>query len=152
MLPRLRGLIRTLFRQSSLDRDLDEELRGYIEMVAEKKIAAGVDPSIARRDAMHETGSVTLVKENVRAGRIGAALEMAMGDARYALRGLVRAPGFAVAAIVTLALGIGANTAIFSVVRAMLLTPLPYRDSSRLVCVWSDMSAIGYPRAPLSAP
>jgi putative ABC transport system permease protein len=73
-------------------------------------------------------------------------------DFVYALRGLRRSPGFTAVAILTLALGIGANSAIFSIVRAMLLAPLPYRDSSRLVFVWSDMTAIGYPRAPLSAP
>src|SRR5262245_14461300 len=75
-----------------------------------------------------------------------------MQDLRYAWRGLRRSPGFAAAAVVTLALGVGANTAIFSVVRAMLIAPLPHRDSSRLLFVWSDMSAVGYPRGPLSAP
>jgi putative ABC transport system permease protein len=79
-------------------------------------------------------------------------LDTTLQDVRYAFRGLSRAPGFAIVAILTLALGIGANTAIFSVVRAMLLAPLPYRDSSRLVFVWSDMSAAGYPRGPLSGP
>jgi predicted permease len=81
-----------------------------------------------------------------------SSLDTTLQDVRYAFRGLWRSPGFAAVAILTLALGIGANTAIFSVVRAMLLAPLPYRDSSRLVFVWSDMSAAGYPRGPLSGP
>jgi len=73
-------------------------------------------------------------------------------DVKYALRGLRRSPGFAAITTLTLALGIGANTAIFSVVRAMLMAPLPYRDSSRLVFVWCDLTTSGYPRAPLSGP
>ena len=150
--PRLVALLRTLFRPAALDQDLDEELRGYVDLLTERKRSAGADPVAARRDALREAGSLNAVKENVRDARVGYALDVALQDVRYTWRGLRRAPGFTVAAVVTLALGIGANTAIFSVVRAMLLAPLPFHDPSQLVFVWSDMSAIGYPRAPLSAP
>jgi putative ABC transport system permease protein len=144
--------LRTLFRQSSLDRDLDEELRDFAEALGDRKIATGVEPPAARAAARRELGDLALVKADVRAARVGHAIETTVWDARYTLRALAKAPGFTVAAVLTLALGIGATSAIFSIVRAMLMAPLPYRDSSRLVFVWSDMSAIGYPRAPLSAP
>ena len=149
---RFQAMLRTLFRQSALDRDLDEELRSYEQCLSDKKIATGLDPDAARADARRELGDLSLVKSDVRAERVGHTIETTMWDARYTLRCLARTPGFTLAAVLTLALGIGANSAIFSLVRAMLLSPLPYRDSSRLVFVWSDMSAIGYPRAPLSAP
>ena len=92
------------------------------------------------------------VKEETRRGWVGTGVDTILRDTRYAWRGLWKSPGFALATILTLGLGIGASTAIFSVVDAMLLSPLPYRDSSRLVFVWSDMTEAGYPRAPLSGP
>jgi putative ABC transport system permease protein len=149
---RFAATLRTLFRRSSLDQDLDEELHAFEQFLGDRKIASGADPRSARAAARRELGDLALIKADVRAARVGHAVETTLRDARYALRSLARAPGFTAAAVVTLALGIGANSAIFSLVRAMLLAPLPYRDSSRLVFVWSDMSAIGYPRAPLSAP
>jgi predicted permease len=152
LLPRIAGLWRTLVRGSRLDAELDEEVRGYLEALTEKKIREGLDPAAARRAASIEMGGIEPVKEEARGARIGIGLETALRDARYAVRALRKSPGFALATILTLGLGIGANTAIFSVVDALLLEPLPYRDSSRLVFVWSDMSEAGYPRAPLSGP
>ena len=143
---------RTLFHKDRVEADLDDELRGYFDALVQKKIDAGLDPAVARREALTEMGRFIDVKDEVRRARSGAGLDTTLHDVRYAFRGLRRSPGFAAVTILTLALGIGANTAIFSVVRAMLLAPLPYRDSSRLVFVWADMTSAGYPRAPLSAP
>jgi putative ABC transport system permease protein len=152
LLPRLASLGRTLLRRSRLDAELDDELDGYLDALTRKKIAGGMEPDAARRAAVLEAGGVESLREEVRNARIGSGIEAALRDVRYAWRGLWKAPGFAFATVATLALGIGANAAIFSVVDAMLLSPLPYRDSSRLVFVWSDMSEAGYPRAPLSGP
>jgi putative ABC transport system permease protein len=152
LLTRAASLWRSLAHGSRLDDDLDEELRGYLDALVAKKVRAGMDPAAARRAALVEIGGLDRVKEAVRDGRIGHGVETTMQDVRFAWRGLRRSPGFAVVAILTLALGIGANTAIFSVVRAMLIAPLPFRDPSRLVFVWSDMTTSGYPRAPLSGP
>jgi predicted permease len=90
------------------------------------------------------------VPSDSQSARPAAALGAFLRDVRHAWRGLWKAPSFAVVVVATLALGIGATTAIFSIVNAMLIAPLPYRDSSRLALIWSDMTAAGYPRAPLS--
>ena len=149
---RLASLWRTLFRRPRLENDLEDELRGYLEELTEKKTRQGLDPAEARRAAAIAMGGVESAKEQTRDVRAGAGLETALRDVRYAWRALWKSPGFALATILTLGLGIGANTAIFSLVNTMLLSPLPYRDSSRLVFVWSDMREAGYPRAPLSGP
>jgi predicted permease len=97
-------------------------------------------------------GGVEQVKEEVRGVRIGAGADALAMDVRSAWRQLWKQPGFAAIVILTLALGIGANSAIFSVVHALLVEPLPYRDASRLVFVWSNLTDGSYPRAPLSGP
>ncbi len=149
---RIASLWRAAFRRRSLEADLDAEVRGYLEALTERKTREGADPEEARRAAAIEMGGIEPVKEEVRSTRPGVEIETTLRDARHAWRSLWRSPGFAAATILTLGLGIGANTAIFSVVNSTLIEPLPYRDPSRLVFVWSNMSEAGYPRAPLSGP
>lgn len=148
----LTSLWRTVVRGHRLDTELDVELQSYLDEMASRKIAAGVDPATARREAALELGGVDQVKERVREVRIGRFVDEIMRDTVYACRMLRRAPGFSVAAVATLALGVGAVTAIFSVVNALLIAPLPYADPARLVFIWADQSNEGYPRAPLSGP
>jgi putative ABC transport system permease protein len=150
--PTIASFWRTLARGRRLDAELDEELRAYVEEIAARKVAQGVDPIAARRQAVMEVGGIDRVKEDVRDVRIGRLTEETLRDIGYAWRMLHKTPGFTVAATLTLALGVGANTAIFSVVHALLIAPLPYADPSRLVFVWADQASEGYPRAPLSGP
>ncbi|MEP6769640.1 MAG: ABC transporter permease [Acidobacteriota bacterium] len=146
LLPRLLSLRRTLRGAAAADGDLDEELRAHVEMLTQEKIAAGVDPAAACREALIETGGIEQVKERVREVRAGAFLSSVLQDVRYGARTLARTPGFTAAAILALALGIGASTAIFSVVDAVLLRPLPYRDPDSLAVV------LHRGRNPVSAP
>lgn len=149
--PRIASFLRTLTRSGRLDADLDQELDSYIDEIAGRKIARGIDPVTARRQAAMEVG-VERVKENVRDARIGHLVQETLNDVAYAWRLLRKSPAFTAAAVLTLALGMGANTAMFSVVHALLIAPLPYADPSRLVFVWADQATEGYPRAPLSGP
>lgn len=118
------------------ERELETELQAWVDQLTEEKIRAGMSPEEARRLALAETGGFDQVKERVRDERRSAVLETMLRDAAYALRSLRRSRGFATVAILTLALGIGATTAIFSAVHAVLLRPLPYPDADRLMVLW----------------
>ena len=129
---------RAVFRRDVTEADLDEEIRFHIERETEKNIRNGMPAHEARRQALLAFGGVAQAKENHRAVRGVPLLEEAVADARYALRALRRGPTLAAAAIITLALGIGANTAIFSAVNAVILRPLPLPDPDRLVMLWEQ--------------
>jgi len=139
ILTRLASVWQTLFRKDRLDADLDAELAAAVDTLAARYRAEGMDAAAARREAVRALcGPCTLhqVRSEVRQARLGAGLDALLLDLRYGWRALVKARGLAAVVVITLALGIGANTAIFSIVHALLLEPLPYRDADRLTFVW----------------
>jgi putative ABC transport system permease protein len=144
------ALLRSLFRGQERDADLRANVRAFVDLLTDEKIAAGMTPEAARRAAILECGSVDVVIENVRDVRAGALVAQVRQDARFALRILRCEPVFSAVVILTLALGIGANTAIFSVVNAVLLEPLPYPNAERLVLVWERNTAAGKDRDPVA--
>ena len=139
LLHRLRSVVRWILHRDRAERDLADELQTFADMAAEDEMRSGATPADARRTAIMQLGGIEQVKEHVRTGRHGARLDEIGRDVRYALRQIHRNPGFSTVAIVTLALGIGVNTAMFSAVDAVLIRPLPYPNADRLVMVWNDM-------------
>jgi putative ABC transport system permease protein len=129
---RLHGLL----RREAVIGDIDEEMRLHIEMATEENIERGMPPEEARRAALRSFGNLDRLRDVAYGVRGGGFLETSMQDVWYGARVLARNKGFTAVAVLTLALGIGANTAIYSVVNELLLSPLPYADPERIVLLW----------------
>ena len=135
LLHRLASMLRWIFRRDRVEQALDDELRAYVEMAARDRMRDGVPAGEARRQALLELGGLEQTKEQVRSRRHGAWLGEMARDARYALRMFARTPGFTFVVVLTLALGIGANTAIFGLIDALILRSLPVPRPQELLQV-----------------
>jgi predicted permease len=137
---------RSLLRKNTAEQELGSELRFHIERQVEENIAGGMNPEDARRAAMREFGGVEQAKEECRDTRRVNYLENLGKDVQYGFRMLRKSPSFTFFAVAVLALGIAANSAIFSIADAVLIRPLPYVDANRLVMIWENASAYGFPK------
>lgn len=147
---KIRSFVRNLFLSHRVETDLDQEVHSHLAMLIEENIRAGMPTEEAQRAARIELGGIEQVKEQVREKRIGNWLGSVISDCRYGLRQLRKSPGFTVVAVLTLALGIGANTAIYSVVNAVLFRPLPIRDPHRVVVLHDQFPSWNLPRTKVS--
>jgi hypothetical protein len=131
-----------LFRRGKAEAELNDEIQFYLDQETQLRIDRGEPPAEAGYAVRRDFGNVAVVKEEVRGMWGWSSLERFAQDLRYAMRTLRKSPGFSATAILTLALGIGASTAVFSVVDAVILKPLAYPDSDRLVVAWERVSAM----------
>ncbi len=141
---------RSLLRRDVTEGDLNDEIRLHIELETQKNVQAGMSPGDARREAMRAFGGVEVAKEAHRDGRGSRWIEDFIADLRVAVRAMLHSPGISCAALITLALGIGANTAIFSAVDAVILRPLPFAAPGRLVELWEENPERGWKQAQVA--
>jgi putative ABC transport system permease protein len=135
----LTSRLRGLFQHQRLERELDDEVRFHLDMQTEDNLKAGMNPADARAAALRSFGGVEPMKETYRERSAFAPVENLSRDIRYAFRTLRRSPGFTVTSVAVLALAIGANTAMFSVLNAVLFRPLPYRSPEQLAMLWTEI-------------
>ena len=152
MWKRLMRRMRVLTRKGAVEHELDEELRVHVEMEAEDLVRGGMSREQARREALRRFGGVERTKERVRDERGGRLAEDVLIDLRYGVRSLRRSPGFTLSALFVLALGIGSTVALYAAVDAVLLEPLPYPGSDRLVRMWPAAPSRGVARGSISYP
>ncbi len=137
----VRGL-RTLVNRKASEQDIADEVESYLEHAAASLVARGLSPDEARRVARLECGNAAGIREQVRSYGWENAVAAPISDLRYAVRRLCANPGFSAVSVLALALGIGASTAIFSLIDGVLLKPLPYPDPERLVALWHTAPGI----------
>jgi hypothetical protein len=143
----IRMRFRSLLKRSQVERELDQELRLHLELQVEENLNSGMPPDEARNAALRRLGGVAQIKEECRDKRRTQSLETLWRDLSHARRALGRSPGFTLVVLLTLALSIGANSAIFSVIDGVLLKPLPYPHADRIVRLF--FSSNEYPKFPL---
>ncbi|HWP69807.1 MAG TPA: ABC transporter permease [Gemmatimonadaceae bacterium] len=146
------SFFQNLFAKGAVERDLDQEVRSYVDLLTEEKIKAGMSPDEARRAARLEAGSVEQIKDEVRDVRKGSFFDTGMQDIRYGLRLLRRSPGFTTLAVLTIGLGIGANSAIFSVINGVVRKPLAYPGADRLMFITSQFPTLNFSKFWISPP
>jgi putative ABC transport system permease protein len=144
--------LRSLFRRREADMDLDDELRDHVEQKTEEHVAKGLAPKEARRQVLLEMGGIEKCKEECRETRRVNWVQDIIQDLHFGLRMFAKSPGFSAIAILTMALGIGATTAVFSLVDATLLHPLPYPHPEELVRIEDDLPGVGATDAGISIP
>jgi len=149
---RLRSALQVLLHKRRIETELDQEIRSYVEALEDEKIKSGISPGEARRQALAECGGLEQVKQAVRDEQASTVIESFAQDFRYGLRQIRHNPAFAWTAVITLGLGIGATTAIFSALYALLIRPLPYPDSDRLMEISENNAKQGEHDAPLISP
>src|SRR6266513_4631461 len=135
---RLRSWVQAMLRRSRMESEMDAELRFHVKEFAEDLVRGGLSRQEAIRRARMEFGGIERAKEEGRNERRVSLIDSLMQDMRFSVRQIRRNSGFTLAVVITLALGMGANTAVFSILHTVLLRPLPYRDPDRLVTVWQE--------------